>query len=282
MRSGQLGSVPAPAASQAREFNPGHAPHHRGIGVTPPGLGRENPGGFGGPVCAAGRGCSPLRPTQGAQGVRGEMPPVLSGGRRLPLPGGLGASSLLTGIVQAWRGCRRHGAGPVASKQAKNRLRGRSPGPGPIARSVSRPIPAARPGANAAVWRCDRHGDRGQLPGVGPGRGPRPRAAWSSREGSRHGSSGRLTRTLVNVGIRASPRSRHGSSAGISAAWSDGRRGFRLSRGPRPSGLSSHGQPWPRRMNLTPLDPASGVSTGASLRIIGSGKAGGGGLPANR
>ena len=100
--------------------------------------------------------------------------------------------------------------------------------------------------------------------------------------GSRHGSSGRLTRMLVNVGIRASPRSRHGSSAGISAAWSDGRRGFRLSRGPRPGSLSSHGQPWPRRMNSTPLDPASGVSTGASLRIIGSGKAGGGGLPANR
>ena len=33
------------AASRAREFNPGHAPYHRGIGVTPPGLGRENPGG---------------------------------------------------------------------------------------------------------------------------------------------------------------------------------------------------------------------------------------------
>ena len=76
-------------------------------------------------------------------------------------------------------------AGPVASKQAKNMLRGRSPGPGPIARSFPRPIPAARPGANAAVWRCDRHGDRGQLPGVDPGRGPRPRAAWSSREACR-------------------------------------------------------------------------------------------------
>ena len=71
VRSGQLGSVPAPAASRAREFNPGHAPYHRGIGVTPPGLGRENPGGLGGPVCAAGRGCSPLRRTKGAPGGQG-------------------------------------------------------------------------------------------------------------------------------------------------------------------------------------------------------------------
>ena len=46
MRSRQLGSVPAPAASRARGFNPGQAPNHRGIGVTPPGLDREKPWGI--------------------------------------------------------------------------------------------------------------------------------------------------------------------------------------------------------------------------------------------
>ena len=212
VRSGQLGSVSMPTASRAREFNPGHAPHHRGIGVTPPGLGRENPGGYGGLVRAAGRGCSSLRPTTGAPGGQGGNASGPSGGRRLPLPGGLRASSLLTGILQAWRGA-------CCLKTGKEQAPGPFPGARPD-RSIGgpRPIPAARPGANAAVWRCDRHGDRGQLPGVDPGRGPRPRAAWSSREGSRHGSSGRLTRMLVSVCIRASPRSRHGSSAGISAA----------------------------------------------------------------
>ena len=71
VRSGQLGSVSMPTASRARGFNPGHAPHHRGTAVTPPGLGRENPGGLGGPVCAAGRGCSPLQRTKGAPGGQG-------------------------------------------------------------------------------------------------------------------------------------------------------------------------------------------------------------------
>ena len=57
---GQVGSVPAPAASRARGFNPGHAPHHRGIGVTPPGLGREKPWG----IWGAGTRCrSELLPT---------------------------------------------------------------------------------------------------------------------------------------------------------------------------------------------------------------------------
>ena len=218
MRSGQLGSVPAPAASRAREFNPGHAPHHRGIGVTPPGLGREKLWGDLGGWCAPRDGVAPHSgPQLAPRGVRGEMLPVLSGGRRLPFPGGLGASSLLTGILQAWRGCLTAGIlqawrGACCLKTGKEQAPGPFPGARP-ARSLDRfpprPIPAARPGANAAVWRCDRHGDRGQLPGVDPGRGPRPRAAWSSREGSRHGSS-----------------------AGISAVWSDGRRGFRLSRGP--------------------------------------------------
>jgi hypothetical protein len=51
---------------------------------------------------------------------------------------------------------------PVASEQAKNRLRGRSSEPGLIARSFPRPIPAARPGANAGSW---SRGNPGQLPG---------------------------------------------------------------------------------------------------------------------
>ena len=84
VRSGQLGSVPAPAASLARGFNPGHAPHRRGTAVTPLGLGRENPGGLGGPVCAAGRDCSPLQRTKAPQGVRGEMRPVSSAGWPAP------------------------------------------------------------------------------------------------------------------------------------------------------------------------------------------------------
>ena len=178
MRSGQLGSVPAPAASRAREFNPGHAPHHRGIGVTPPGLGRENPGGFGGPVCAAGRGCSPLRPTQGARGVRGEMRPVLSGGRRLPLPGGLGASSLLTGILQAWRGCLTAGIlqawrGARCLKTGKEQ----APGPFPGARPDRSIVSPSYPGGPS--WRkCGGLAVRSSWrSGPAPRRGSRSRAS---------------------------------------------------------------------------------------------------------
>ena len=57
---GRSGQSRAPAASRARGFNPGHAPHHRGIGVTPPGLGREKPWG----IWGAGTRCrSELLPT---------------------------------------------------------------------------------------------------------------------------------------------------------------------------------------------------------------------------
>ena len=215
---------------RAREFNPGHAPHHRGIGVTPPGLGRENPGGYGGLV-APRVGVAPHSgPQLAPRGVRGEMRPVPSGGRRLPLPGGLRASSLLTGILQAWRGA-------CCLKTGKEQAPGPFPGGGVPVLSRRPVLAQMRRSGGAIVMAIGASSRRGS------GRGPRPRAAWSSGEGSRHGSSGRLTRMLVNVGIRASPRSRHGSSAGISAAWSDGRRGLRLSRGPRPGGLSSHGQP---------------------------------------
>ena len=90
VRSGQLGSVSMPTASRARGFNPGHAPHHRGTAVTPPGLGRENPGDLGGRY-ALQVGVAPHSNAQKApQGVKGEMRPVSSAGRCLSLPRGLG------------------------------------------------------------------------------------------------------------------------------------------------------------------------------------------------
>ena len=131
MRSGQLGSVPAPAASQAREFNPGHAPHHRGIGVTPPGLGRENPGGFWGPVCAAGRGCSPLRPTQGASGGRGGN---ASGSFRRAAPA---PSRGVGGLELANRHCAGMARMPQACRGARCLRTGKEQAPGPF--------PGARP-----------------------------------------------------------------------------------------------------------------------------------------
>jgi hypothetical protein len=163
VRSGQLGSVPAPAASRAREFNPGHAPHHRGIGVTPPGLGRENPGGFGGPMCAAGRGCSPLRRTQGASGGEGEN---AFGPSRRPAPfpsQGVGgwffrersklpdrspnrARFLPESTIVAGGSRLSHAqpAGPVASEQVKNRVRGPFPG-ARSDRSIVSPVPSRWP-----------------------------------------------------------------------------------------------------------------------------------------
>jgi hypothetical protein len=47
----------------------------------------KNRGGFGGPVCASGRGCSAIRPTNTPQGARGEVCPVPPAGRRQSLPG---------------------------------------------------------------------------------------------------------------------------------------------------------------------------------------------------
>ena len=88
MRSGQLGSVSMPTASRAREFNPGHAPYHRGIGVTPPGLGRENPGGYGGLVAPRVVVAPHSGPQLAPRGVRGEMRPVLPAGGACPFPGG--------------------------------------------------------------------------------------------------------------------------------------------------------------------------------------------------
>jgi hypothetical protein len=213
------------------------------------------------------------------------MLPVLSGGRRLPFPGGLGASSLLTGIVQAWRGCLTAGIvqawrGARCLKTGKEQ----APGPFPGARPDRSIVSPSYPGGPS--WRkCGGLAVRSSWrSGPAPRRGSRSRASTAGGlvepRGVEAWQLGALDQDVGKCWYpRASPRSRHGSSAGISAAWSDGRRGFRLSRGPRPGGLSSHGQPWPRRMNLTPLDPASGVSTGASLRIIGSGKVGGDGSP---
>ena len=203
MRSGQLGSVPAPAASRARGSNPGHAPHHRGIGVTPPGLDREKPRGTWGAGVRCRSGLLPT-PTHKRR-LRGSGGNASGSSRAAPVPSqGLGASSRLTGIVQAWRGCLTAGnlqawRGARCLKTGKEHAPGPFPGARPDRSIVSPSYPGGPSWRNAAVWRCDRHGDRGQLPGVDPGRGPRPRAAWSSREGSRHGSSGRLTRMLVNV-----------------------------------------------------------------------------------
>ena len=91
VRSGQLGSVPAPAASRARGFNPGHAPHHRGIGVTPPGLDRENPWG----IWGAGVRCRlGLLPTPShkrrLRGSGGKCVWSLPAAVAYPLPGGWG------------------------------------------------------------------------------------------------------------------------------------------------------------------------------------------------
>ena len=190
VRSGQLGSVPAPAASRAREFNPGHAPHHRGIGVTPPGLGRENPGGFGGPVCAAGRGCSPLRPTQGASGGQGGN---ASGSFRRAAPA---PSRGVGGLEPANRHCagmarmphRRHlqaGRGARCLKTGKEQAPGPFPGARPD-RSIGFPVLSRRPvlvqmrrsggaivmaiGASSPAW----------IPVEGLDPGPAPTApAWS-------------------------------------------------------------------------------------------------------
>jgi hypothetical protein len=79
-----------PTASRARGFNPGHAPHHRGTAVTPPGLGRESPGDLGGRY-ALQVGVAPQSDAQKApQEVRGEMRLVSSAGRCLFLLRGLG------------------------------------------------------------------------------------------------------------------------------------------------------------------------------------------------
>jgi len=99
---------------------------------------------------------------------------------------------------------------PVASEQAKNRLRGRSPEPGLIARSFPRPIPAARPGANAGSW---SRGNPGQLPGADPCREPRPGGSSGRRPG-RATPRGTDASMLVNVGIRILSR------ASTRADWS--------------------------------------------------------------
>ena len=185
MRSGQLGSVSMPTASRAREFNPGHAPYHRGIGVTPPGLGRENPGGYGGLVRAAGRGCSSLRPTTGAPGGQGGNASGPSGERSLPLPGGLRASSLLTGIFQAWRGA-------CCLKTGKEQAPGPFPGARPD-RSIGGPVLSRRPvlaqmrrsggaivmaiGASSPAWIPVEGLDRGRPGRAERGRGMAARGA---------------------------------------------------------------------------------------------------------
>ena len=197
MRSGQLGSVPAPAASRAREFNPGHAPHHRGIGVTPPGLGRENPGGLGGPVCAAGRGCSPLRRTKGAPGGQGGN---ASGSfrRAVPVP-----SQGVGGLEPANRHCAgmarmphsRHFAGMARGPLPQNRQRtGSGAVPRGPARSLDRfPVLSRRPvlaqmrrsggaivmaiGASSPAWIPVEGLDRGRPGRAERGRGMAARGA---------------------------------------------------------------------------------------------------------
>jgi len=91
VRSGQLGSVPAPAASRARGFNPGQAPNHREIGVTPPGLDREKPRG----IWGAGVRCRlGLLPTPShkkrRRGSGGKCVRSLPAAVAYPLPGGWG------------------------------------------------------------------------------------------------------------------------------------------------------------------------------------------------
>ena len=139
VRSGQLGSISMPTASRARGFNPGHAPLHRGTAVTPPGLGRENPGDLGGRY-ALQVGVAPHSNAQKApQGVKGEMRPVSSAGRCLSLPRGLGVVfpralevskpqpqprrflPEFTIVAGGSRLSHAQPAAPVASEQAKNR-----------------------------------------------------------------------------------------------------------------------------------------------------------------
>ena len=166
VRSVQLGSVSMPTASRARGFNPGHAPHHRGTAVTQPGLGRENSGGLGGPVCAAGRGCSPLQRTKGAPGGQGGN---ASGffRRAVPIPSqGVGGWFFRERSKSPDRGPNRarflpeftivaggsrlshaQPAGPVASEQVKNRVRGPFPG----ARSDRSIVSPSHPGGPS--WR---------------------------------------------------------------------------------------------------------------------------------
>ena len=178
VRSGQLGSVPAPAASLAREFNPGHAPHHRGIGVTPPGLGREKPWGSGGRVAPRDGVAPHSGPQLGPRGVRGEMLPVLSGGRRLPFPGGLGASSLLTGIVQAWRGCLT--AGIVQAWRGARCLKtGKEQAPGPF--------PGARPDRSIVSPSYPGGPSWGKCGGLAV------RSSWRSGPAPRRGSRSRAS-----------------------------------------------------------------------------------------
>ena len=110
--------------------------------------------------------------------VRGEMLPVLSGGRRLPLPGGLGALSLLTGIVQAWRGCLtagivRHG-GARCLKTGKEQAPGPFPGARPDRSIVFFPVLSRRP----VLAKCGGLAVRSSWrSGPAPRRGSRSRAS---------------------------------------------------------------------------------------------------------
>ena len=189
------------AASRALgKFNPGHAPHHLGIRVTPPGLGREKLWGDLGGWCAPRDGVAPHSGPQLAPRGSGEKcfrffpagVPALSRG-----VGGLKlANRHFAGTARMPHSRHFAGmAGPVASKQAKNRLRGRSPGARP-ARSLDRfpprPIPAARPaqmrrsggaivmaiGASSPAWIPVDGLDRGR-----PGRAERGRG-MAARRGS--------------------------------------------------------------------------------------------------
>ena len=99
---------------------------------------------------AAGRGCSSLRPTTGAPGGQGRN---ASGSFRRAAPAlsrGLGASSLLTGILQAWRGCLTAGIlqawrGACCLKTGKEQAPGPFPGARPDRSIVFPPVLSRRP-----------------------------------------------------------------------------------------------------------------------------------------
>jgi hypothetical protein len=141
------GGVPGPGV-QPGSCSP--SPGNRGHSARP--RSRKTLGDLGG-WCAPRDVVAPHSgPQLAPRGVRGEMLPVLSGGRRLPFPGGLGASSLLTGIVQAWRGCLTAGIvqawrGARCLKTGKEQ----APGPFPGARPDRSIVSPSHPGGSS--WR---------------------------------------------------------------------------------------------------------------------------------